>query len=174
MLGGKAISFNERGKTTSICLSLLVNVTSINEVSDITPIKNNVEPIMSNKFKSKSLLLVDDEPLVEMVIRAMLKNENLNVDYASSAIEAMLMVSQNDYDIILMDIVMPELSGTDAMLKIKKHSSDKHTKIIAHTSDEQSNSSAKYVELGFDDMLEKPVKQDILINKIRKIIQTQN
>mgnify|MGYP006147479647 CR=1 FL=1 len=174
MLGGKAISFNERGKTTSICLSLLVNVTSINEVSDITPIKNNVEPIMSNKFKSKSLLLVDDEPLVEMVIRAMLKNENLNVDYASSAIEAMLMVSQNDYDIILMDIVMPELSGTDAMLKIKKHSNDKHTKIIAHTSDEQSNSSAKYVELGFDDMLEKPVKQDILINKIRKIIQTQN
>lgn len=169
MLGGKAININERGKTTTISLSLLVNVTHIDEVIDETP-KNNITPIVPNKLKSKSLLLVDDEPLVETVIKAMLKNENLTVDYASSAIEAMLMVSQNDYDIILMDIVMPELSGTDAMLKIKKHSSDKVTKIIAHTSDAQNNSSAKYVELGFDDMLEKPVKQDILINKIKKII----
>jgi len=49
----------------------------------------------------------------------MLKDQNIIIDYACSAIEAMLMVSQNSYDIILMDIVMPELSGTDAMLKIK-------------------------------------------------------
>ncbi|MEI8640514.1 response regulator [Pseudoalteromonas sp. Hal099] len=60
----------------------------------------------------------------------MLKDENVAIDYASNAIEAMLMVSQNNYDIILMDIVMPELSGTDAMLKIKKHNADKQTKLL--------------------------------------------
>ncbi|XQF90170.1 hypothetical protein ACOBV8_17410 [Pseudoalteromonas espejiana] len=59
------------------------------------------------------------------------------------------------------------------MLKIKKHSSEKQTKIIAHTSDSQGSSSAEYVELGFDDMLEKPVKQDVLVNKIRKLIETE-
>ncbi|ENN99821.1 putative sensor protein [Pseudoalteromonas agarivorans S816] len=116
------------------------------------------------------MLLVDDEPLVEMVIKAMLKDENVAIDYASNAIEAMLMVSQNNYDIILMDIVMPELSGTDAMLKIKKHNAGKQTKIIAHTSDSETNSNAKYIELGFDDMLEKPVKQQVLINKIKHLL----
>ncbi|WP_245852039.1 response regulator [Pseudoalteromonas espejiana] len=174
MLGGKSININERGKTTSISLSLLVNVVAL--TNSKAENKQNIVHLTDNKAKttSKSLLLVDDEPLVEMVIKAMLKNENLNVDYASSAIEAMLMVSQNNYDIILMDIVMPELSGTDAMLKIKKHSSEKQTKIIAHTSDSQGSSSAKYVELGFDDMLEKPVKQDVLVNKIRKLIEAEN
>ncbi|XQF90171.1 hybrid sensor histidine kinase/response regulator [Pseudoalteromonas espejiana] len=108
MLGGKSININERGKTTSINLSLLVNEVALTKSKAIN--KQNIVHLTDNKPKttSKSLLLVDDEPLVEMVIKAMLKNENLNVDYASSAIEAMLMVSQNDYDIILMDIVMPE------------------------------------------------------------------
>ena len=170
MLGGKNITVHERGKTTSINLSLLVNTVELLPVS-----ANKQEPITvtttHTEFNNtKSLLLVDDEPLVEMVIKAMLKDENVAIDYASNAIEAMLMVSQNNYDIILMDIVMPELSGTDAMLKIKKHNADKQTKIIAHTSDSDTNSNAKYVELGFDDMLEKPVKQQVLINKIKHLL----
>nr|WP_240915854.1 response regulator [Pseudoalteromonas sp. Z1A2] len=99
----------------------------------------------------------------------MLKNESIKIDYARSAIEAMLMVSQNSYDIILMDIVMPELSGTDAMLKIKKHSDNSKTKIIAHTSTPDPES--KYVNQGFDDMLLKPVKQGILINQIARILK---
>lgn len=170
MLGGKNITVHERGKTTSINLSLLVNTVELLPVS-----ANKQEPITvtttHTEFNNtKSLLLVDDEPLVEMVIKAMLKDENVAIDYASNAIEAMLMVSQNNYDIILMDIVMPELSGTDAMLKIKKHNAGKQTKIIAHTSDSDTNSNAKYVELGFDDMLEKPVKQQVLINKIKHLL----
>ncbi|MDC9565553.1 MULTISPECIES: response regulator [unclassified Pseudoalteromonas] len=127
MLGGKKITVHERGKTTSINLSLLVNTVELLPVS-----ANKQKPITETTThtefnNTKSLLLVDDEPLVEMVIKAMLKDENVAIDYARNAIEAMLMVSQNNYDIILMDIVMPELSGTDAMLKIKKHNGDKQT-----------------------------------------------
>ena len=63
---------------------------------------------------------------------------------------------------------MPELSGTDAMLKIKKHV-DSGTKIIAHTSNLDTDS--KYVKLGFDDTLLKPVKQAVLIEKIGRFLQ---
>lgn len=170
MLGGKDITVNERGKTTSIDLTLLVNTVELLPTNANKQEATTVTASHTAFNKSKSLLLVDDEPLVEMVIKAMLKDENITIDYASNAIEAMLMVSQNNYDIILMDIVMPELSGTDAMLKIKKHNTGHNTKIIAHTSDSQTNSNNKYIELGFDDMLEKPVKQQVLINKIKRLL----
>ena len=54
--------------------------------------------------KTKRLLLVDDDWLIEIVIRKMLNEENILIDFASSAIEALLMVSQNIYDLSLIHI----------------------------------------------------------------------
>lgn len=168
MLGGQKLDINERNKTTTISLCLLISVTKQPLLEALSPIVSDEIPVKQNVETAKTLLLVDDEPLVEIVIKAMLKNENIIIDYACNAIEAMLFVSQNNYDIILMDIVMPELSGTDAMLKIKKHV-DSGTKIIAHTSNLDTDS--KYVKLGFDDTLLKPVKQAVLIEKIGRFLQ---
>ena len=81
------------------------------------------------------------------------------------------MVSQNIYDIILMDIVMPQFTGTDAMLKIRKHADASATKIIAHTFSENENSNNKYIKLGFNGLLLKPVKQSILIENIRTFLK---
>ena len=121
--------------------------------------------------KTKRLLLVDVDLLIEIVIRKMLNEENILIDFASSAIEALLMVSQNIYDIILMDIVMPQFTGTDAMLKIRKHADASATKIIAHTFSENENSDNKYVKLGFNGLLLKPVKQSVLIENIRTFLE---
>jgi len=121
--------------------------------------------------KTKRLLLVDDDLLIEIVIRKMLNEENILIDFASSAIEALLMVSQNIYDIILMDIVMPQFTGTDAMLKIRKHADASETKIIAHTFSENENSDNKYVKLGFNGLFLKPVKQSVLIENIRTFLE---
>ncbi|MEI8621598.1 response regulator [Pseudoalteromonas sp. B129b] len=128
---------------------------------------NTVKPIN----KTTRLLLVDDDLLIEIVIRKMLKEENILIDFASSAIEALLMVSQNIYDIILMDIVMPQFTGTDAMLKIRKLADASATKIIAHTFSENENSNNKYIKLGFNGLLLKPVKQGVLIENIRSFLK---
>ncbi|GAB0109228.1 MULTISPECIES: response regulator [Pseudoalteromonas] len=121
--------------------------------------------------KTKRLLLVDDDLLIEIVIRKMLNEENILIDFAASPIEALLMVSQNIYDIILMDIVMPQFTGTDVMLKIRKHADASTTKIIAHTFCESENSDKKYIKLGFDALLLKPVKQSVLIENIRYFLE---
>ncbi|WP_252371762.1 response regulator [Pseudoalteromonas sp. S558] len=120
--------------------------------------------------KTHNILLVDDDPLVEIVIRAMLAEHNFNIDFAPSAIEAMLMVSQGNYDIILMDIVMPEFTGTDAMLKLKKHINPASTKIIAHTANKDGVSDSEYLNLGFDSVLLKPVKQSVLVEMVKSLL----
>ena len=175
MLGGKAITVSSNANKSTITLSMLVNKVTKQDKDNVQKVPSSslntdlVKASLVTKNHQNTLLLVDDDPLVEIVIRAMLKDQNIIIDYACSAIEAMLMVSQNSYDIILMDIVMPELSGTDAMLKIKKHSDNSKTKIIAHTSTPDTES--KYVNQGFDDMLLKPVKQGVLINQITRILK---
>ncbi|WP_253188830.1 response regulator [Pseudoalteromonas sp. EB27] len=175
MLGGKAITVSSNANKSTITLSMLVNKATKQDKDNVQKVPSSslntdlVKASLVTKNHQNTLLLVDDDPLVEIVIRAMLKDQNIIIDYACSAIEAMLMVPQNSYDIILMDIVMPELSGTDAMLKIKKHSDNSKTKIIAHTSTPDTES--KYVNQGFDDMLLKPVKQGVLINQITRILK---
>jgi len=109
------------------------NVISISKFKSVETTSVNVVPIKTKLNKSNHILLVDDDPLVEVVIKAMLEEEKFTIDYASNGIEALLMVSQNDYNIILMDIVMPELCGIEAMKKIKNHTENASIKIVAHT-----------------------------------------
>ena len=97
MLGGKAIIISSSANKTTISLSILVNLASKQNKDDEQEVLNsplittdlvNINPLTNEE--QNTLLLVDDDPLVEIVIRAMLKNESIKIDYARSAIEAML------------------------------------------------------------------------------------
>ncbi|MBC7010650.1 response regulator [Pseudoalteromonas sp. BZK2] len=119
------------------------------------------------------MLLVDDDPLVDVVVKAVLKDQDFEIDYANSAIEALLSLSQKKYEVILMDIVMPELSGVEALHKIKKHSWCNNTAFIAHTASDKENCYEHYKSLGFDDVLLKPVKKDELLRSIDKVLSAK-
>lgn len=134
----------------------------------IVPHQIKTVPTKTEKNRVNKILLVDDDPLIKIVIEAMLEKENFHVDYAASAVEAMIMVSQTQYDIILMDIVMPEFTGTAAMLKIKKHIGSA-TKIIAHTANKYNNNEHDYISIGFDNYLLKPVKQAVLLDTLKSL-----
>ena len=147
------------------------NVISISKFKSVETTSVNVVPIKTKLNKSNHILLVDDDPLVEVVIKAMLEEEKFTIDYAPSGIEALLMVSQNDYNIILMDIVMPELCGIEAMKKIKNHTENASIKIVAHTLNESAKNDAEYKQLGFDGLILKPANKNILIENIKSLLE---
>lgn len=147
------------------------NVISISKFKSVETTSVNVVPIKTKLNKSNHILLVDDDPLVEVVIKAMLEEEKFTIDYASNGIEALLMVSQNDYNIILMDIVMPELCGIEAMKKIKNHTENASIKIVAHTLNESAKNDAEYKQLGFDGLILKPANKNILIENIKSLLE---
>lgn len=147
------------------------NVISISKFKSVETTSVNVVPIKTKLNKSNHILLVDDDPLVEVVIKAMLEEEKFTIDYASNGIEALLMVSQNDYNIILMDIVMPELCGIEAMKKIKNHTENASIKIVAHTLNKSAKNDAEYKQLGFDGLILKPANKNILIENIKSLLE---
>ena len=103
----------------------------------------------------------------------MLDKIGLDTDVANDGIEAESMFENGNYDIVLMDINMPNKNGLDAMLDIKEYesnNSDNKTPIIAVTANAIEGDKEMYLKKGFDGYLSKPVNQDELNNILKKHI----
>lgn len=122
----------------------------------------------------KKILIVDDNKLnIKVAIKA-LANFDFVIDEAASGIECLNKVATNNYDLILMDIMMPEMSGEEVLVKLKENPNF-NTPVIALTADALSGAKEKYLALGFADYIAKPFsreqikeKLDVIFNSIPK------
>ncbi len=123
---------------------------------------------------NKKILIVDDNNLNIKVTTKILKDLKYQVDDCNSGKECLEKISKGSkYDVILMDIMMPEMSGDETLKELKKDDSF-ITPVIALTADALSGCEEKYKNLGFSDYLPKPFKKDELDDKLRKILGNDN
>ena len=111
-------------------------------------------------------LIVDDEELIRNVIKEYCKNEKYFVDEASNGLEALNKVKENDYDIIIMDIMMPVLDGYKASNAIKEI---KNIPIIMLSARGEEIDKLNGFSLGIDDYITKPFSPKELIARIKAI-----
>jgi PAS domain S-box-containing protein len=122
--------------------------------------------IPSDLAKVVKILVTEDNKTNRELIKAALDN-CCQLDYAESGEEVVLMTSNNEYDLILMDIQLPGIDGTEAMKQIRKNS-EKHISIIALTAFAMKDDKGKYLNEGFDDYIPKPLDIDLLTKKIQE------
>ncbi len=105
------------------------------------------------------ILVVDDTKMNILVIENLLKKTEMKIDSAMNGSDAVFLAIENSYDVILMDQRMPGMDGTEAMKRIREPGSGKNDKtpIICLTADVISGAKERYMELGFDGYLMKPV-----------------
>ncbi|MCR5468087.1 MAG: response regulator [Lachnospiraceae bacterium] len=106
-----------------------------------------------------SILVVDDTSVNLTVVKALLKETQMNIETALSGDEALKFTAKKAFDIILMDYRMPIMDGTMTMEKIKTQDGglNHDTPIICLTADAVLGAREKYLEVGFSDYLTKPV-----------------
>lgn len=124
-------------------------------------------------FKGKKILLVDDDPINIKVGRKFLERKEFIVDTAESGFEAIEKITNNkDYNLVLMDIRMPELNGYDTTKQIRSMGSEyfKNVPIIAMSANAFEEDIALSKESGMNDHISKPVKPEILYDVISKYI----
>lgn len=122
----------------------------------------------------KTILLVEDDVVNQMVINRMLKENGHKVDVAKNGFEALNLYDQKDYDLILMDIQMPELDGIETTKYIrKKEGSKRHTPIIALTAFALNGDREKFMSLGMDEYIPKPIKIETLFSVINKVLKSE-
>ena len=116
-------------------------------------------------FRGKKVLVAEDNKTNQMLIEMLLDDMNLEVVMANDGLEAFQKIKEENFDTILMDINMPNMNGIESMQEIQKYekeSRDKSTPIIALTANAVSGDREKYLELGFDDYLAKPIDVKLL------------
>ncbi|WP_427399555.1 ATP-binding protein [Glaciecola sp. 1036] len=112
------------------------------------------------------MLAVDDMELNLRLLETWLKNSPINLDLAYDARTAIKKCEQTEYDIILMDIQMPDMDGIQAAKMVRKTTYNLGTPIIAVTAHALKEERDKFLNNGLDDFLPKPIKQNELIRII--------
>ncbi len=140
-----------------------------NDKAKKTPIITQ-ESIMSPRQRNAAILLAEDNPVNQKLVVKMLEKGGYKCAAANNGREAVDAMSGDDrYDLILMDVQMPVMSGYDATKAIRElEGEERHTPIIAMTAHAMHGDREKCLEAGMDDYLSKPVKWDDLIAAIEK------
>lgn len=125
--------------------------------------------LIADKVKGKKILLAEDNEMNQLVVSTSLDFIGLNYDIANNGAEAVDAVSNNTYDLILMDINMPKLDGIQATKKIRDSLNAK-IPIIALTANAMEGSGKKYISAGMSDYLAKPFVEDELFEVLCKWI----
>ena len=134
-----------------------------------SPVPQNISSNKELELGDKLILVVDDVPLNLKVVEVLLKPFGANVELVNNGKDALEMMKQKKYDLILLDHMMPGMDGVET-LKQAREISDyyKDAAIIAMTGNASVTARDEYLCMGFTDYLEKPILPD----KIKEILRT--
>jgi CheY-like chemotaxis protein len=142
------------------------------EVIKETIIDNNAT--LEYDLKGKSILVVEDNAMNQMVIKMITKKWlNTTVDFANNGEEGVKKLTENHYDIILMDLQMPIMDGYEATIAIRNGEAGENKKsipIIALTADVMESTKSRVIEIGMNKYLSKPVDKDLLFEIIKLLV----
>ena len=114
-------------------------------------------------------LIVDDSAINLKVASKMLERFNLEVDTAISGFDCLEKVKNHKYDIIFMDIMMPQMDGKETYIKLKKMPGF-NTPVVVLTADTEETKNDYINKYGFNDYLAKPLK----IEELKKVLTNLN
>uniref|UniRef100_UPI002FDEB317 hybrid sensor histidine kinase/response regulator n=1 Tax=Flavobacterium sp. TaxID=239 RepID=UPI002FDEB317 len=125
-------------------------------------------------LKGKSILVVEDNAMNQMVIKMITKKWlNTTVEFANNGEEGLKKLTENHYDIILMDLQMPVMDGYEATIAIRNGEAGESKKgipIIALTADVMESTKTRVIEIGMNKYLSKPVDKDTLFEIVKLLV----
>ncbi len=117
---------------------------------------------------SKKIMVVDDEPRLVSVVEAYLKQEGFDVTTASNGQDALFVARESKPDLIILDVMMPEMDGFEFM---RAHRKEAETPIILLTAKVEEDDKVIGLELGADDYVTKPFRPRELVARVRAVLR---
>jgi len=115
------------------------------------------------------ILVVEDEHRIAQAIKEGLEQEAYAVDVAYDGLEGYNTASNDDYDVIVLDVMMPEMSGYELVEKLRNNGN--HTPVLMLTAKDQNKDIVQGLDSGADDYLQKPFAFEVLLARIRALLR---
>ena len=169
LMGGKIVVDSTYGEGSKFTAFLEQKIASEEEIIEEEKKSSNIQ-----KYDNSKVLVVDDNKLNIKVASKIFKELNIKVDEASSGFECIDKIENGEYyDIIFMDIMMPKMGGVETLKKLK-NIKNFSIPVVALTADAMEGKSNKYIEVGFDDYITKPINRDKLNQILNKLLRNDN
>ncbi|MEO5359822.1 MAG: response regulator [Nitrospirota bacterium] len=136
--------------------------------------KLEMESHQAEDIKGARVLVVEDHPINRQIARELLELSGVNVEFANNGLIAVSKIVEqgNVYDIVLMDIQMPEMDGFQATAQIRKKYSKDELPIIAMTAHAMNEEVEKCLRSGMNDYILKPIEIEEFYAKLSKCLKT--
>lgn len=139
---------------------------SFSTTAESVPVKpQKYEECDIERLKQLKILMVEDSPINVKFMTVLFENHGMAVDHAENGKVAIEKMAQTDYDIILMDIEMPEMNGYETTTYIRSVL-ENSVPIIAMTAHTMAGESEKCLQMGMNGYLSKPIREDLLFRTL--------
>lgn len=170
ILKGKIYVKSELEKGTTFYFEIPMEYTSVEEAKEVKTnyFDGNTEELNIENVK---ILVVEDNKINQMITKKILTKMQLKCDIVDNGEDAVDMIRNNKYDIVLMDIHMPGISGIEATKIVR--SFDKEQVIFALTAVTIEDKMQEFEEAGFTDIIPKPFKQEEFEKKLYQALASK-
>ncbi len=134
----------------------------------------NLRIVVTMKKRNVKILLVDDEPDILEIVSYNLVQEGFEIFTASNGKEAILKAIKEVPDLIIMDVMMPEMDGMEACENIRRIPALNHVIITFLTARSEDYSQVAGFDAGADDYITKPIKPKLLVSKVKALLRRIN
>lgn len=136
-------------------------------------IANQINLTIIYELVTAHILIVDDEAAIRGMVRMALEMENFTVSDASNAHQASTVLEQKNIDLILLDWMMPGISGIDFASRLRRENIH-HVGIIMVTAKDDESDLIRGLDVGTDDYIKKPFSTKELVSRIHAVLRRLN
>lgn len=178
LLGGSIFVKSEKNRGTVFTIVIPVKISSKTVLEEAVSVMNNIfnsdinEDVIDDFSRlddqqPPAILIADDDPSSLFTLCEMVKELDCKIISAKNGIECLSALTKDEVDIILLDIMMPELDGFQTIKEIKKNSRWKNIPVFAVTANAMKEEYGTIYKLGFNGIFPKPVDGEELIFKLK-------
>ncbi len=178
LMGGKLKVQSVYGEGTTFFFTIPLGISKeLNHTSKSKPIFNQ-ELKSENKYpegfetvRNAKILIAEDDEMIQFIFQKILESEGFNVVITSNGIECIeVLQKENDFDIIFMDLHMPEMDGLETIHFIRNEMQNKEVKIIALSANLRTEVGDDVLKSGIDDFISKPIHQKNIFEILVKLL----
>ncbi|MGE5452106.1 MAG: ATP-binding protein [Acidobacteriota bacterium] len=175
LMGGRIWVESEVGRGSTFHVTFIVDRADPQAALSSVPVASRLAAPRAGAARMLKILLAEDNVVNQKLAVSLLEHLGHKVDVVADGAQAVERVSQGHYDLVLMDMQMPQMSGLDATraIRLREQGGVRHQPIVAMTANAMAGDRERCMQAGMDGYVSKPVLVDRLVAEIERVMALQ-